>query len=148
MRNAIALATTLMLCACSVPVGPIAGSKLEGTPAEWPDDWSFSERHENFLLETNSKDPYSVTVWAVDVDGELYITAVSPENQWVKNLQMDPFVVIALDGKLYSGRAHVISDQQEMANVGKRYGTKYEMSADEGASIIDEGGIIYRLSPR
>ena len=148
MRNAIALATTFMLCACSGPVGPIAGKKLEGTPTDWPVNWTFSEEYENFFIETDADDPYSVTVYAVDVDDELYVTAVNPESRWVRNIGKNSAIVIGLAGKLYAGRAHIVNDPAEMESVGRRYGTKYEMSAAEGASIIDEGGIIYRLSAR
>ena len=152
MRNALALAPVLsmafMLSACGGPVGPIAGKALDGTPTNWPSDWSFSEDNENILLETNPTDPYSVTLWAVDVGNDLYITAVDPESQWVRNLQQDSAVTVCITGKLYAGRAHVVTNSDEMDAVGKRYGTKYEMSPEEGASIIEEGGIIFRLSAR
>ena len=153
MRNAITIATKFMpivffLGACSGPVGPVAGTKLEGTPTQWPEDWSFSHDQENFLLETNPNDPYSVTVWAVDLDSELYITAVDPDSRWVQNISQNPLVIIAVAGKLYAGRAHVVTDPSEMGPVGLRYGTKYEMTEEEGTHIFDDGGIIYRLSSR
>lgn len=153
MRNAIVIATKFMpimffLGACSGPVGPIAGSKLEGSPAQWPDDWSFTHDYENFLLETNPNDPYSVTVWAVDIGSVLYVTAVDSDSQWAQNIANNPLVVVGVAGKLYAARAHEITDPNEMDPVGLRYGTKYEMSEEEGANIIDSGGIIYRLSSR
>ena len=148
MRNAIAFATTFMLCACGGPMGPIAGNKLEGTLAEWPEDWSFTADRENFLLETNPEDPYSVTIWAVDVDGDLYITAVDSNSRWVQNIMQNSDVLVAVAGKLYPGRAHVVTDPNEMTPVGSRYGSKYEMSPEEGANILEEGGVIFRLSSR
>lgn len=129
-------------------MGPIAGNKLEGTTSTWPDDWSFSGEYENLLLETNPEDPYSVTVWAVDVEGELYITAVDPDSRWVQNIAQNSDVVVGVAGKLYPGRAHVITDPAEMNPVGLRYGTKYEMPPEEGANILEDGGVIFRLSAR
>lgn len=149
MRKAITLATSaLLLCACSGPVGPIAGGELGGESADWPTDWTFTQDSENILLQTNSADPYSVTLWAVDVDNILYVTAVNPESQWVQNLTQDAHVVIGVAGKLYQGRAHRVMDNDEIARVGERYSEKYEMTPEEGANIIEEGGIIYRFAPR
>ncbi|NKC00529.1 MAG: hypothetical protein GKR90_18845 [Pseudomonadales bacterium] len=149
MRNAISVATTaFLLCACSSPVGPIAGGKLEGTEAEWPQDWIFTDSEDNIFLETNPNDPYSVTLWGVSLDNDFFIAAVNPSSKWAENLAQDNNVVISVTGELYRGRAHPVSEVALMNRIGQRYHEKYDMEREEGETFMEDGGTLYRLSPR
>ena len=56
-KTFLVLTSIILVCACSGPMGPIAGGALEGTPTPWPDDWAFTDEIENVLLETNPEDP-------------------------------------------------------------------------------------------
>ena len=68
MRNAVLVLFSLALAsACSGPMGPIPGGELQGTPAPWPEDWSYTDDIENVLLQT--RPPRSLLGDHLDRDG-------------------------------------------------------------------------------
>ncbi len=149
MRNAITMAITAsLLCACSGPIGPIAGGKLDGIESRWPQDWTFTDSEDNIFLETNPNESYSVTLWGVSLDNDFFIAAVDPTSNWAKNLAEDNNVVISVTGKLYRGRAYPISEIGLINRIGQRYQEKYDMAREQGKTFMDDGGTLYRLSPR
>ena len=64
-----------LLLACSGPIGPIPGGALEGSIKPWPQDWAFTDKVENIFVETGQDKPYSVTLWCVNNNGNLYIAS-------------------------------------------------------------------------
>ena len=100
--NACLLFCALTVSGCSGPIGPIAGGALEGTVKPWPQDWAFAAERENILLQTNSADPYSVTLWGVSIDEYYYVASSSQQNQWTVNLQNDPQILLGIEGNLFS----------------------------------------------
>ena len=141
--NACLLFCALTVSGCSGPIGPIAGGALEGTVKPWPQDWAFAAERENILLQTNSVDPYSVTLWGVSVDEYYYVASSSQQNQWTVNLQNDPQILLGIEGNLFSGVATVVTDSDEAQKVLEQYSLKYDFYVEEGES--DEG-VIYRLT--
>ena len=141
--NACLLFCALTVSGCSGPIGPIAGGALEGTVKPWPEDWAFAAERENILLQTNSVDPYSVTLWGVSVDEYYYVASSSQQNQWTVNLQNDPQILLGSEGNLFSGIATVVTDSDEAQKVLEQYSLKYDFYVEEGES--DEG-VIYRLT--
>lgn len=133
----------LAISGCSGPVGPIAGGILEGAPKPWPQDWSFTADYENVLLQTNSAEPYSVTLWGVYVDEHFYVASSDQQNRWALNLKNDPKVVLSIEGNLYSGVGIVVTDAAEAAQVLEQYSLKYDFYSDEGEA---NEGIIFRLT--
>jgi len=131
------------ISACSSPIGPIAGGALEGTSKPWPQDWSFATDCENVLLQTDSADPYSVTVWGVSIDQYFYVASSDQGNQWAINLRRDPNVVLRIKDDLYSGVATVVTDPIEAQQVLEQYSLKYDFYVDESD---DAEGVIYRLT--
>jgi uncharacterized protein DUF2255 len=144
MRNAVVvLFCSSLLYACSGPMGPIPGGKLEGTPAGWPEDWAFTDTIENVLLQTNPNDPYSVTVWCVTQDGQLYIAAGNEESRWVLNMRENPEVVLSINGKLYEARVEDVTDREEINQVIAAYLLKYKIESEE--DFVQEDGVLFRL---
>ena len=144
MRNAaVVLLSMSLLCACSGPIGPIPGGKLQGTPTPWPDDWNFSDEVENILLETNPDDPYSVTVWCVTQANNLYVAAASEESRWVQNMRNNPKVLVNIDGQLFTGIARDVSNNEEIRQVIQAYLSKYEIESEE--DFVQEGGVLFRV---
>ncbi len=144
MRNAVVVLFSIsLLCACSGPMGPIPGGKLEGTPAYWPEDWTFTDDVENILLETNPDDPYSVTVWCVTQTNNLYIAAASEDSTWVKNMRVNPKVLFNIEGQLFNGIAQGVSNTEEIRQVIKAYLIKYEIESEE--DFVQEDGVLFRL---
>ncbi len=147
MRNAIAIAlTATTLCACGAPIGPISGGHLQGTPKDWPTNWTFTDAQKYILLETNPKDPYSVTLWGVSLDDEFYIAAADPSSQWVNNLLQDPAVTVGVSGNLYIGVATVVNDRSLSQRVRQRYLTKYEIEAERFDEIGARGGMLFQIT--
>ncbi|MEQ8689721.1 MAG: hypothetical protein RIC89_02640 [Pseudomonadales bacterium] len=138
----------LSLSACGSPMGPIPGGKLDGEVKPWPSDWSFTDDIENVLVETNPEDPYSVTVWGVYVDDKFYIAGADEDSRWVANLMKYTHMRLSVSGDLYEGRAIAISDHDELHEVLNAYVAKYDMEVSEGNNFIEDGGVLFRLSPR
>ncbi len=147
MRSAHALPLVLsFLCACSAPVGPIPGGKLDGTVADWPSDWSFTNDIENVLLETNPEDPYSVTIWGVHHEGGFYIAAESERSNWAQNIARDSRVVLAIENDLYQAHARIVTDLNHINLVLDRLVAKYDLEREGG--FVEDGGVLYRLERR
>lgn len=144
MRNVVvALFCIVYISACSGPVGPIAGGTLEGTPAPWPEDWSFTNDIENVLLQTNPDDPYSVTIWMVVVDGQVYIASVSHGTRWAKNISANDHVVLSVHGKLINARANQVTSAEIGAQVVQAYLKKYDMEEEE---FVEEDGVLFHIT--
>jgi hypothetical protein len=143
LLNACALIGVLTVAACSGPVGPIAGGALDGEVKPWPQDWSFATDCENVLLQTNSTDPYSVTLWGVSANEHFYIASGDQQSQWVVNLQSDPKILLSIEGNLYAGVATLVTDPEESQQVLEQYSLKYDFYLDEGERAE---GVIYRLT--
>ncbi len=146
LRHGLMALGVMVLGACSSPMGPIAGGKLEGETTAWPDDWSFTDSIENVLLETNPMDPYSVTIWCVTVDKRIFIAGVSQENTWVQNIDANNAVVLGIQQWLYKAYAIRIPANEVPAAVGDAYVRKYDRDPDD--NFIEEGGIIFELVQR
>lgn len=147
MRKAfLVLASITLVCACSGPMGPIAGDELEGTATPWPDNWAFTDKIENVLLETNPDDPYSVTVWMVTEDNIPYIAAASTDSKWARNMRENPKVVLSVEGMLYSATASSVTARDEIDRVVQAYLVKYEIESQE--DFVQEGGVLFRLQPQ
>jgi hypothetical protein len=144
MRNALVLVfSTGLLCACSGPMGPIPGGELEGTPTPWPEDWAFTDAVENVLLQTNPMDPYSVTVWMVNVENEIYIAAADTDSAWAQNMFQDPSVVLSVNGMLFNATARNVSDHDQLSRAVQAYLAKYDIESQE--DFVQEGGALFHL---
>lgn len=144
MRNAVVLLLSILLVsACSSPLGPIPGGKLEGTPADWPDSWAFTDEVENVLLETNPDDPYSVTIWCVTHDNDLFIAAGDEESTWVHNIRSNSKVILNVEGKLYTALAQIETNTEVIYPVIQAYLKKYNIESEE--DFVQEDGVLFRL---
>ena len=103
------------LAACGGPMGPIPGGELEGEELAWPADWSFSDDVENILLETNPSDPYSVTVWGVYVENDVYVVGATAESRWVQNLLTNPRARFSVSGDIYTAWVEQVEDDDSEA---------------------------------
>lgn len=148
LHTSFALAAiTLLLTACGDPMGPMPGGKLEGELTTIPDDWSFTASTEDFQLETDPDDPYSVNVWAVDLGSMLYVASGGGETTWSENMQSNGNVVLRDGNNLYALHATQIFDVEELLRVLKRYEEKYDLGEIGDEAEPDEA-IVYRLEPR
>ena len=146
-RALFTLACVGALYGCSGPMGPVAGGKLEGEVAPWPEDWGLSDNVENVLLETRPNDPYSVTLWGVYRDRDFIVGAAELDNRWAQNILADPRVVLAIEGVLYEGRAELVSATDENTAIADLFMRKYEIE-DWEEFTGDREGAFFRISAR
>ena len=145
----------LFAAGCSGPVGPIPGGKLDGPVITEFSDWSFASTAQQIQLETIGADgtAHSVNVWSGVVDGRLFIPtslvrgAENPaEREWVKNALQHPAVRVRVDGRLFAGTAHRVSDDDYSERVKQQILDKYESeagarSAQAWVFEIDQGSL-------
>jgi hypothetical protein len=132
------IALLLFSAGCSGPVGPIPGGKLDGPVITEFADWSFASTAEQIQLETIGADgaAHSVNVWSGVVDGRLFIPtslvqgAENPaEREWVKNALQHPGVRVRIDGRLFTGTAQRVSDEEYSEGVKQHILDKYASEA-------------------
>lgn len=140
---AVSLATSL--AACSGPFLLIPGGELEGPTAPVPEDWDFTSEISTIQIETRPADPYSVNIWAVGLDGFLYLHAGANRTAWVEHLEADPRLRARVDGTLYELEATRVRDEAEFARFADAYAAKYGVRPrNENLPEI----YVLRLAPR
>ncbi len=129
LAHALFLATALSVTSCGPwgPKGIIAGGPLPGAAQPTPSDWSFTDAQPLIAIETRGRFfRHSVTILCVAADRKLYvITRHAPTKRWVQNLLVEPRVRLAIDGKIYEGRAVRIDEGGDDAGVARAFLRKY-----------------------
>ena len=144
---ALVLAACAALAACrGSPLGWIPGGKLEGEPVDAPvSDWEFAKKVENLQLETHPEDPYSVNIWFVTEDANLWVIAGGGETSyWAKYLFADPRALVRIEGKLYPRKAVRVADTEEILHVQELYIEKYGYTRDVNGVFKP---VVIRLDP-
>jgi hypothetical protein len=109
------------------PLGPIPGGALvEGTvdPDPHP-EWSNLE--EVIELEIRPEQPWSLSVWNVVIDGELYVpSALAARRRWPAVALENPLVRLRTRGRIFERRIVKVEDAELCRRIGaavaKRYG--------------------------
>ena len=107
------------------PFALLPGGALEGTPAAFPESWSFTDAVETVQLETRPAEPYSVNIWVTAADEELYVHAGANRSTWVEYIEADPNVRLRVDESIYELVAARVNDQAEFDRFSAAYETKY-----------------------
>ena len=108
------------------PLGPIPGGAFKGpvNPGPHP-DWSDLEKV--IELEIRPAKPWSLSIWNVVVDGELYLPSASgARRRWTAVAMKEPLVRLRTHGQIYELRLERVTDPALRLRVGqalaKRYG--------------------------
>ena len=130
------------------PFGPIPGGRLSGAVVrDEIRDWSFTESHETYALETRPSQPYSVTTWGVASGENFYIPTRDPnEKAWVQYVLSDERVRLRVGDRIYERRAIRVTDPAEFKRILPRLAEKYDLesrSEDEIRAVW-----LFRLDPR
>ena len=137
------------LCILMIGCGPfvmIPGGSLSGDVVPVPTNWAFTEDVETVQLETRPSDPYSVNIWAVEIDDSMYIVAGGgAETTWAQHIQADPRVRLRVGESLYELRAVEANDDasRDLFLVAAKKKYDFEPEGDE----VNEA-VLYRLDPR
>jgi uncharacterized protein DUF2255 len=108
------------------PLGPIPGGAFKGPVNSDPHpDWSNLEHV--IELEIRPARPWSLSIWNVVVDGELYVPSASgAHRRWTAVAVKEPLVRVRTNGQIYERRIERITDAAVRLRLGqalaKRYG--------------------------
>lgn len=138
-------ALVLLAGACSGPFVLLPGGALDGEVSTAPENWSFSDEISTIQLETQPNDPYSVNIWAVGLDGGLYVHAGANRATWVDHMEADPRVRVRLNETIYALAARRVDEESEFARFAQAYETKYG-SRPRNEAVAEV--YLYRLEPR
>lgn len=113
------------------PLGPIPGGRLSGptNPDKHP-DWSNVEKV--IQIEIRPSKPWSLNVWAVDVDGELYSpSAQGARRRWPPVALADPRVRVRTNGQIYERTIEHVTDPELKRRVLQALAARYGFDADD-----------------
>jgi hypothetical protein len=100
--------------------GPLPGGWLHGeVAAELPADWSFANREDYLLVESDAWTlPYTTRVWFLAHQGRIHLLLPGFFGDGLKRrLDDDPRVRIAFDGKLYDQVAVEVGDSPDTSTL-------------------------------
>lgn len=118
-----------LLTACQ-PSDRQPGFWLSGEAESFPDNWLFSDEYREIGVEVSTPYllPHSVTIWCVQVDGNLYIAASKPETKnWPDWVEKNPDVRLKIGERLFDVRLKQLEEPDVLTLVSKAYIKKYEL---------------------
>ncbi len=133
------------LTGCGGPFVLFPGGALEGTTAATPDSWTFTDEVKTIQLETNPADPYSVNIWIVALEENLYVHAGANRATWVENMEADPNVRVGVNDAIYDLAAARVTDQAEFDRFSDAYEVKYGRRP-RNENVTE--AYLFRLRPR
>jgi hypothetical protein len=90
------------------PLGTLPGIFIGGTETDVPDRWGDTSSMEEILLEVPGSPPRVVTIWVIQVEGELFISGAN-ESGWVKMLGAGGPVRARMGDSTYSLQASIVT---------------------------------------
>ena len=134
LAGILAILVVVLLGACD-PSDQRPGLWLSGDELTlWPDDWSFSNDQSEVFVQVSTPYliPHSVTIWCVEVDGELYVAAArAAEKNWPSWVDRQPEVKIKVGEGVYAARLIPLDgagEDAELLNVVRgAYRVKYQL---------------------
>jgi len=142
---AFALLLTVFSVSCNGPTVLLPGGALEGTTVAAPDSWASLDEVDTIQLETLPADPYSVNIWVIGLDENLYVHAGDSRSTWIENMETDPDVRLRAGDSIYELSASRVDGQDEFDRFSDAYEQKY--GRRPGNENVDEA-YLYRLAPR
>jgi hypothetical protein len=113
------------------PLGPIPGGAFVGpvNPDPRP-DWSDLE--EVIELEIRPAQPWSLSVWNVVIDGELYVPSASgARRRWTAVAVEEPLVRLRTRGQIYERRIERVTDPALRQRIGQALAERYRFDSPQ-----------------
>ena len=126
----IVSSTIVITAAACQPDGTRPGFSLSGQMAPFPEDWGFSNQHREIAIEVSTPYfiPHSITIWCVEVDGQLFVAAATPNQKlWPGWVADDPNIRLRVGGLIYETRLELLTAQASLERVLDAYRIKYEL---------------------
>ena len=143
MRLFVAIAF-LFLAGCDKPFGFIPGRALDGSEMPPPHDWSEINKIATVQLEFRPGKPYSINIWAVAIDRDMYVATGEDGTRWTEYLQETPLVRVRVNESIYPLNAVRIVDAAEHQTVTNAFISKYNLDKDNWVVT----GQVFRLERR
>ncbi len=127
------------------PLGPIPGGAFVGqVNADTNPDWTGIE--DVIELEIRPDEPWSLSVWGAEVDGELYVPSGSgASRRWPPVALADPRARVRTGGQIYERTIAKVEPGPLRTKVLGTLAQKYGFDASEE----DDGSVwIFHLAPR
>ena len=142
----ILILTVALMFGCE-PEDQTPGLWLSGDLVQsFPDDWSFSSGFGEIAIEVSTPYfiPHSVTIWCVDVEGDLFVAAsAADEKSWPGWVDDDPNVVLKVGDKIYEASLVPVVGEVATAPIRAAYAAKYKL----GGSQFDPGSKYWSVRP-
>jgi hypothetical protein len=128
------------------PLGPIPGGAFRGAvDATQNPDWSNLEKV--IELEIRPSRPWSLSVWNVVIDGELYVpSAMGARRRWPAVALADPLVRVRTHGDIYERRIELVTDPALRLRIGRAVAERYDATPPQNAA--DDSTWYFHLKPR
>ena len=143
IRLSVAI-TCLFLAGCDKPFGFIPGRALDGNEKPPPQDWSEIQKIHTVQLEFRPGKPYSINIWAVGIDGDMYIATGEDGTRWTEYLQQTPSVRVRVQESIYPLNAVRVFDASERKSATDAFIAKYNLERDSWVMT----GQVFRLDRR
>jgi hypothetical protein len=107
------------------PLGPIPGGAFKGpVNSDLHPDWSNLE--EVIEIEIRPARPWSLSIWNVVVDGELYVPSASgARRRWTAVAVNEPMVRLRTHGQIYERRMERVTDPALRLRIGQALAERY-----------------------
>jgi hypothetical protein len=107
------------------PLGPIPGGRLVGPVTSEPNP-AWSDLEKVIELEIRPAKPWSLSVWNVVIDGELYVPSARGESRrWTSVALADPRVRVRARGRIYERRIVRVTDPGLRKRIGAAVAQRY-----------------------
>ncbi len=113
------------LASCSSDFLPFSGGPLEGAVLAAPATWDAVADVDIIQFETQAGEPYSVNLWVVAMDNQLYVHAGANRADWVEHIEQNPAVRLGVDGSIFELVATRVDDEDEFVRLSEIYKVKY-----------------------
>ncbi len=119
------------LIGCFGPRDQRPGLRLSGSvAAEFPDDWSFANEHQEIAIEVRTPYliPHSVTIWCASTGKHLYVGARNAETKnWPGWVAKHPNVRVRIGTQIYAATLSLVDHPSVLAEIRAVYATKYSL---------------------
>ena len=148
---ALVLLIGLILAAFAAPIGVVPGFLIGGTPMEVPDSWGETRPiHEIELQIGEGPIGRTVTIWMVQLDGDLYVIG-DADSAWTRGIGTGGSVRMRMEDRLYDLTATPVAMGQAdvIAAWLKKYEPDYpEIVAGAAAEERARTAAVFRLTAR
>ena len=143
MRTLFIAILGTLLVSCNEPLSMIPGGKLAGDTLAAPVAWT--DVPETIQVETRPSDPYSINIWGVGIEQNLYIATGPDGTTWSVFIEDNPDVRVRMGNSVYELLAMSVTDSTERSVVTSAYVDKYDLDREDNWV---KTGLIFRLDRR